>query len=96
VTRRRREADEVVASVEREVLLTLTDEEHAELVRNVGRLRRKLRSPSNTAVILEAIRMQPGATIGDLGHERQAKGCALDSSHCSSRKTPCNREVDPA
>jgi hypothetical protein len=68
-----------VASVEREVLLTLTDEEHAELVRNVGRLRRKLRSPSNTAVILEAIRMQAGATIGDPKARRASEGGSVRS-----------------
>ena len=68
-----------MASVEREVLLTLTDEEHAELVRNVGRLRRKLRSPSNTAVILEAIRMQAGDTIGDPKARRGSEGGSVHS-----------------
>jgi hypothetical protein len=68
-----------MASVEREVLLTLTDKEHAELVRNVDRLRRKLRSPSSTAVILEAIRMQAGDTIGDPEARRGSEGGSVHS-----------------
>jgi hypothetical protein len=68
-----------MATVEREVLLTLTDEEHAELVRNVGRLRRKLRSPSNTAVILEALRMQAGDTIEDPKARRGSEGGSVRS-----------------
>lgn len=68
-----------MASVDREILLTLSDQEHAELVRNVGRLRRKLRSPSNTAVILEALRMQAEATIGDSQNRSRSEGSRLRS-----------------
>jgi hypothetical protein len=43
-------------NVERELLLTLTDRQYSELARNLSELRRALGAPSNTAVILEAVR----------------------------------------
>jgi len=57
-------------TVEREVLLTLTDNEHAELARNLRRLRRELRSTSNTTTILEAVRRQVQATVAEAKDRR--------------------------
>jgi len=57
-------------TVEREVLLTLTDNEHAELARNLRRLRRELQSTSNTTTILEAVRRQVQATVAEAKDRR--------------------------
>ncbi len=45
-------------SAEREVLLTLTDSQHAELAKNLARIRMRTGARSNTAAILDAVRQK--------------------------------------
>jgi hypothetical protein len=47
---------------EREVLLTLTDDQHQELTHAIACIRRQTGAASNTAVILEAVRQKADAT----------------------------------
>jgi hypothetical protein len=47
-----------MSGAEREILLTLTDRQHAEFAEQIAELRKRTGAPSNTAAILDAVRRQ--------------------------------------